>query len=143
MNHVESILDFSTFEIYSQKIFSQILKDESLTMTLSSEKTLFAMLAGQIPIIIGYPGIVSDCINMGFDMFCDIVDVSYDWADDSVRWKLALESNQDLILNTPGLEKLQDRLTAQRHYVLVEWPEKLLADFKEQIAAVACCLTNS
>jgi predicted Zn-dependent protease len=44
MNNVESILDFSTFEIYSRKIFSQILKDESLTMTLSSEKTLFARL---------------------------------------------------------------------------------------------------
>ena len=108
-----------------------------------TEKTLFAMLAGQIPIVIGYPGIVSDCIDMGFDMFSDLVDVSYDWADDSVRWKQALELNQELIIDTPDLKELQDRLIAQRHYVSVEWPKKLLADFKEQIVAVACCLANS
>ena len=108
-----------------------------------TEKTLFAMLAGQIPIVIGYPGIVSDCIDMGFDMFCDVVDVSYDWSDDSVRWKQALELNQDLIIDTPDLKKLQDRLIAQRHYVSVEWPEKLLADFKEQIFSAACYLANS
>jgi hypothetical protein len=79
---------------------------------------------------------------MGFDMFSDLVDLSYDWADDSVRWKTALELNQDLIINTPDLTKLQERLSAQQYYVSVEWPQKLLADFREQTAAVAYYLTN-
>jgi hypothetical protein len=63
-----------------------------------TEKTFMAMLAEQIPIVIGYPGIVQDCIELGVDMFTDIVDVSYDTLPNDQRIQRALESNQDLIV---------------------------------------------
>jgi hypothetical protein len=114
------------------------------TPGIITEKTLFALLAGQIPIVIGYPGIVEHCRSLGFDMFDDLVDNSYDTLhDDTIRWSEALSRNKDLLINTPDLKPYADRLQAQQEYVLTKWPQKLIADFKEQSAAVAYCLTNS
>jgi len=114
----------------------------SFRPNIITEKTLFAMLAGQIPIVIGYPGIVEDCETLGFDMFRDLVNCSYVWADDDIRWRLALELNQELIVNTPDLTKFQDRLLEQQYYISTTWPVKLLSNLKEQIASQACGLAN-
>jgi len=114
------------------------------TPGIITEKTLFALLAGQIPIVIGYPGIVDHCRKLGFDMFDDLVDNSYDTLhDDTLRWSEALIRNKEFLINTPDLTPYAARLQAQQEYVLTEWPQKLIADFKEQSAAVAYCLTNS
>ena len=108
-----------------------------------TEKTLFALLAGQIPIVIGYPGIVDHCRKLGFDMFDDLVDNSYDTLDDTCRWSEALGRNKELLVNTPDLTPYADRLRLQQEYVSTQWPQKLIANFKEQSAAVAFDLANS
>lgn len=108
-----------------------------------TEKTLFALLAGQIPVVIGYPGIVEHCRQLGFDMFDDLVDNSYDTLHDTYRWSEALIRNKELLVNTPDLGPYADRLRAQQEYVLTEWPQRLIADFKAQSAVVAYCLANS
>jgi hypothetical protein len=108
-----------------------------------TEKTLFALLAGQIPIIIGYPGIVEHCRQLGFDMFDDLVDNSYDTLHDTYRWSEALSRNKELLINTPDLTQYADRLQAQQDYVLTKWPMKLIHEFKAQSAAVAYYLANS
>jgi hypothetical protein len=91
---------------------------------LISEKTLFAMAAGQIPIIIGSAGIVADCKNMGFDVFDDVVDTSYDFLPNDQRVEQALLRNQDLIQGRIPLHNLHQRLSQQSQYVrnhLTDW----------------------
>lgn len=87
-----------------------------------TEKTIFAMLAEQIPIVIGYPGIVADCVDLGFDMFTDLVNVSYDHAPNDVRVERALELNRDLILGHIDLAPYRQRLRCQREFVLDHYP---------------------
>ena len=92
-----------------------------------SEKTLFAFLAQQIPIVIGYPGIVEDCASLGFDMFEDIVDTSYDHQTDVNRWRNALDFNRDLImgdLQTDVKPRLQKNLQT-----VLNFPDYLVERF--------------
>lgn len=96
-----------------------------------TEKTMLALIAGQIPIVIGHPGAVQDCQELGFDMFDDVVDTSYDWLPNNVRAEQALYRNQDLILGKINLAPYQARLNRQRDFVLHEFPrltEKRLLD---------------
>ena len=92
-----------------------------------SEKTLFAFLAQQIPIIIGYPGIVEDCASLGFDMFEDIVDVSYDHQTDANRWRNAIDFNRDLIMGNLQVD-LEQRLQKNLQTVLA-FPDYLIERF--------------
>ena len=89
---------------------------------LFCEKTLFAMLAEQIPIVIGYPGIVADCKELGFDMFDDVVDTSYDQLPNDVRAINAVKLNQDLIQGHIDLSPYRQRLHAQREFLLDDYP---------------------
>lgn len=82
------------------------------------EKTLFAMAAGQVPVLIGYPGIIADCQDMGFDMFEDVVDTSYDFLPNDQRVEQAILRNQDLIQGRVNLDHLQSRLAAQSQRAL-------------------------
>lgn len=103
-----------------------------------SEKTLFAMAAKQIPILIGYPGIVADCKEMGFDVFDDVVDTSYDFLPNDQRVEQAILRNQDLIQGKVDLTNLQDRLQKQSDYVLndlVSWYENKFAEEARSYAA--------
>lgn len=83
-----------------------------------TEKTIMAAVAGQIPIVIGHPGIVQDCQELGFDMFDDVVDIGYDWAPNEIRIEQALGRNRDLIANSIDLAPYEGRLLAQRDWVL-------------------------
>jgi hypothetical protein len=87
-----------------------------------TEKTIMAMLAEQIPIVVGYPGIVADCKELGFDMFDDVVDVSYDYLPNDIRAIKAVELNQDLIQGRVDLSSYQERLRAQRTFLLDDYP---------------------
>lgn len=85
---------------------------------LITEKTIFALLASQVPIVIGYRGIVQDCIDLGFDMFTDLVDVSYDREANSQRVEQAIWSNQRLIMGEIDLAPFRCRLESQRQFLL-------------------------
>lgn len=93
------------------------------------EKTYLALLAQQIPIVIGYPGIVEDCVSMGLDMFQDLVDTSYDTLPNDQRVEQALLRNWDLITGRIDLTSYRPRLQAQQHWLMNQWPQKLRDDF--------------
>ena len=88
---------------------------------LFCEKTLFAMLAEQIPIIVGSQGLVSSIRAHGFDMFDDVVDNSYDNLPNDTRLTQALELNRDLIQGRIDLSPYQERLRAQREFILDDY----------------------
>jgi hypothetical protein len=107
-----------------------------------TEKTFLAFLSRQIPIVIGYPGIVQDCIDLGFDMFTDLVDTSYDYAPNDCRVEQALQSNKDLILGKIDLVAYQDRLEQQQNYVLMQYTEKQEQEFIQKVDYLAKILLN-
>lgn len=97
------------------------------------EKTLFAMVAKQVPILIGYQGIVADCKDMGFDMFEDVVDTSYDLLPNDQRVEQAILRNQDLIQGKVDLGHLQSRLAAQSQQVLYHTEEYYRTNFVQRV----------
>ena len=102
----------------------------NLAQGIITEKTIMAMLAEQMPIVIGYPGIVADCKELGFDMFDDVVDTSYDQLPNDVRAIKALELNQDLIQGRIDLSPYRDRLRAQREFLLDDYPTMMEMRFQ-------------
>lgn len=84
---------------------------------LITEKTLNSIYACNIPIFIGGVGIVEHLRNIGFDMFDDIVDHSYDNIGDPIlRIHHAIKDNLRLLSDTSYVKetwiKCQDRLAA-------------------------------
>jgi hypothetical protein len=102
-----------------------------------SEKTLQAMIARQIPIVIGHPGVVQGCQELGFDMFEDLVDISYDWLPNDQRAEAALELNRELILGNRDLTPYQQRLDAQKDFVLDTYPKWIRSNFVRQAQSCA------
>jgi hypothetical protein len=96
-----------------------------------TEKTQMAFAAQQIPIIIGYKGIIDQCRKMGFDMFDDLVDHSYDDLDNDTRWQAALERNWHLLQEPVDLSPYRERLQLNMNNLLWNMPvrsRKELAD---------------
>lgn len=87
-----------------------------------TEKTLMAFAAGQIPIVIGHAGIVQHCRELGFDMFDDLVNTTYDYMPNEVRVEQAVTLNQDLIVGQRDLEPYRERIQANREHLLEDWP---------------------
>lgn len=106
------------------------------TPGIVTEKTFFAILAAQIPIVIGYAGIVSDCEAMGFDMFTDIVDVSYDNLPNELRWQAALDRNREQVLNFVPNTDVAARLQRQAEWLLTDWPDQHLQHALQQLAQI-------
>ena len=101
-----------------------------------SEKTFFALLSGQIPIVIGHPGIVDDCRHLGFDMFDDVVDNSYDYLPNDERAEQALLRNQDLIQGRIDLAPYQDRLRKQSN-MMQQYPRILEQRLDDQLVRLS------
>jgi len=100
-----------------------------------TEKTLFAWLARQVPLIIGYPGIVGDVRSLGFDVFDDVIDLSYDQAPDHARAELAIDLNLRLLQNGIDRRCLMERLNTNQDLALA-WPEKLRDDYLAQCHSI-------
>lgn len=100
-----------------------------------SEKTLMAFLARQIPIVVGSPGTVAQCENLGFDMFTDVVNVTYDIYADPNRWQVAIDNNAHLLNETLNLEPYQQRLDANLDRVL-QMPKVWIEMFDQQLTSV-------
>jgi hypothetical protein len=101
-----------------------------------TEKTLMAFAAGQIPIVIGHQGIVGHCRELGFDMFDDVVDNSYDQLLNDVRAEQAIHRNRDLILGQIDLGQYQQRLQQQRTFLLEKFPAVMQEKFIRQCRAL-------
>lgn len=128
-NHINlSRLDY----VYGQCAVNIVTETEYDTPPgIITEKTFSALITKQIPIVIGYAGIVQDLADMGFDTFSDVVDVSYDSAPNETRAELALELNRDLILGNIDLTPYQERLQRQ-HDLVMSYPETLKNQFVNQ-----------
>jgi hypothetical protein len=107
-----------------------------------SEKSLYAFLAGQIPIVIGHRGIVKQCQDLGFDMFDDIVDTSYDDLPDHERWLAALQLNRSLLIDPPHPKIIRDRLDVQRAWVL-NWPRRMIWQYQKRVTNINNFLTKN
>ena len=100
------------------------------TPGIISEKTLMAFAAQQIPIVIGHQGIVQHCKELGFDMFDDLVDTSYDVLPNESRAEQALLRNRDLIMGNINLAPYQERLERNRVFLLDDFPTMIELRFK-------------
>lgn len=87
-----------------------------------SEKTLLAFVSQQLPVLISYAGAVADTRDLGFDMFDDIIDHSYDCLPNNQRAEQALLRNQQLIQSPPDLAAYQARLKTNRDHALYTLP---------------------
>jgi len=129
---LESIYRSHVFNIVTETIYDQ-------TPGIISEKTFFALLGAQIPLVISYRGAVKDCQALGFDMFGDLLDLSYDDLDDDHRLEQALELNRDVILNYRPDAVMRQRLQKQSRWILDQWPQQALLELKHQIQAILRC----
>lgn len=102
-----------------------------------SEKTLHAMIAGQIPVIIGHPGAVQDTQDLGFDVFPDVVDIGYDWLPNDDRVESALDRNRHLLQGDFDWRSLQPRLMANRQQALEILPDVMIQRFRRDAARLA------
>jgi len=102
-----------------------------------TEKTLMALLALQVPVVIGHKGVVAECQILGFDMFDDIVDIDYDYYPAETRWHQAIELNKSIINGSYCYDSLQSRLIANQEYVLHTWPSKLVEQFNNNAQDIA------
>jgi hypothetical protein len=123
--------------IYGQHVFNIVTETQyDQRPGIITEKTFFAVLAAQIPIVIGYPGIVKDCIRMGFDMFSDIVDISYDDLPDGERWQAALTLNRDIACHYQPSSAVQRRLDQQAEWLLWQWPEQHITACLDRLRSI-------
>lgn len=102
-----------------------------------TEKTQMAIAAQQIPIVIGHRGIVDQCRRLGFDMFDDVVDNSYDNLPNDVRWSAALELNWHLFQQPLNLEPYRQRLERNMTRLLWQLPDSMETAFAAQARALA------
>ena len=132
-NNVDNFINLSY--VYGTCSVNIVTETEYATAPgIISEKTLLAMAAEQIPIVIGHAGIVKHCEELGFDMFTDLVDVSYDHMPNDQRAEQAVLLNQDLIQGHIDLAPYQERLRAQREFLLDDYPTMMEMRFQRDIS---------
>jgi len=112
-------------------VVNETLYDEG--SGIISEKTLDAFVALQLPIIIGYQGIISDIRNYGFDVFDDIIDHSYDDMPNEIRWELAIEMNTHLFRGEFDYEGLLPRLKKNQEYIIDGYLDYIVDNFQSQV----------
>jgi hypothetical protein len=72
--------------------------------------------------VIAHQGFVTELKEMGFDMFEDVVNTSYDRYPDETRWKTALIKNNDLIQNGVKRSDYIERLEYNKQQALEVFP---------------------
>jgi len=94
-----------------------------------TEKTLMALLALQVPIVIGHTGIIHECESLGFDMFRDVVKLDYEHDNNECRWLNSIQNNISIVNGEYDYNSLKDRLLKNQDYVLNKWPNILVDQF--------------
>jgi len=98
-----------------------------------TEKTLFAFLSGQVPITIAHQGYVKELIDMGFDMFTDIVDTSFDRFPNHTRWRAAIDLNADLLNFGVKRSGYIERLQYNKNHALHTLGEQCIKEYIKQM----------
>jgi hypothetical protein len=99
------------------------------TPGIVTEKTLMAFLGLQVPVFIGYRGMIDHIEGLGFDVFRDLVKTDYDHYQDDVRWQQAIDLNKDVINGKFNREDYLERMLRNQEYALNMWPELLVEQF--------------
>lgn len=107
-----------------------------------TEKTIMAFLALQVPLLIGHPGIVADVQSIGFDVFEDVLDLSYDWLENDQRVEAAVNLNRSVLLNGIDRESLLPRLRRNQQLAL-EWPRVMIADYQQRVQQIQACMRGT
>ena len=128
--------------IYSDCDINIVTETQYESLGIVSEKTLMAFLALQVPIVIGHRGIIRECQRMGFDMFEDIVDLSYDDLPNDCRLFEAINRNRRLLEQGIDRQSLMPRLLKNQQYVLDQWPRKLVRDYQQRVIEIHDDLTK-
>ena len=132
-NNVDNFINLDY--IYSTCAVNIVTETEYATAPgIISEKTFLAMAAEQIPVVIGHQGIVQHCQELGFDMFTDLVDISYDHMPNDVRAEQAVLLNQDLVQGRIDLAPYRERLRAQREFLLDDYSTMMEMRFQRDIS---------
>ena len=120
---------------------SQNKEDRSWRSTIISEKTFKAFGLLQIPIWWAVPGLVSEVRKLGFDVFDDLVDHSY---DDLVDEDLRLEAVIEQIINLKNKEPQSFR-TIYRSRLLNNWNHlnNLIEEGKHDFDKIISTLSSS
>lgn len=101
----EHYLKKNIFEISFVSLITEPLFEEQETMI--TEKTLMAFYGGTFPIWVGGWGIPDALKKIGYDIFEDIIDHSYQWHPDPfARCLLSVQNNLDLLKNKSRVETL-------------------------------------
>ena len=108
LKNIEIYYHYLKNNVYEPSYVSLITEpgwnDHSVTMT---EKTLFAFEAGTIPLWIGGYQQAKQCKALGFDVFDDLVNHSYQHLTDPMeRMTVAIESNLTLLQDLDQLKKI-------------------------------------
>jgi hypothetical protein len=97
-NNLSKIYKNSFLEIVTETLFEDPHGFGTLT-----EKYLNTVYGYNFPIILGTPGVVAHARDLGFDLFDDVVDHSYDQITDPLnRIQAAINLNLELITNKPA-----------------------------------------
>jgi hypothetical protein len=100
-------------DVYQKSLFN-IITETYIHSTILSEKTFKVFAAGQIPIMCGPQGAIDHLRQLGFDVFDDIVDHSY---DNIIDWKeriTSMHSSLDAIVSQDHNSLLE--VTRHRRY---------------------------
>lgn len=103
---------------YYKNTFVEIVSETSYTESafLLTEKTLNSIYGCNFPILICSPGSVQFLRDLGFDMFDDIIDHSYDSISNPIdRLYTALYNNKEILTNN---ELVKDIWKANKHRFL-------------------------
>ena len=106
-----------------------------------TEKSLFALTSLQVPLFIGYQGMIDHVKSLGFDVFEDIVDISYDWLPNDQRLSAAIDLNRDLLLHGIDRLKLQQRLKNNQSWAL-SWPRRMVRNYYQKCREIRGYLTR-
>jgi hypothetical protein len=103
----------SAQDIFSTCLFNIVVEtssqhDQSWLGLLLSEKTFKAFALKQIPLWWAVPGLVDEVRNLGFDMFDDLIDHTYDQIDNEDQRLTALIDQITLIDEKYSLDQCND-----------------------------------
>lgn len=139
----EATIDIDLKHSFNQYHYKNIvlfpLLNKGWNNYLLTEKTVKPFLIGQIPLLLGPKGYVRFVQDLGFDVFDDIVDISYDKLDPVERIDGLLNSLEKLILNIPITyindfrNSILDRLQKNREHAIKLMDQNFQLSFFEVI----------
>jgi hypothetical protein len=123
-------------DVYKKSLF-HIVAETSIDQTLLSEKTFKVFLSGQIPIMCGPQNAIKHLRDLGFDVFDDIIDHSYDsilhWKERILGMHTCLDSLAKLDHHILLEETYNRRIKNQQHLKSKELHKKLLDPIAKQL----------